>query len=646
MTDYEEFNDYYNYINNNWFKTFNLPDEYSKFSTFNIVSEKIDKQINQIINSISSMDNSYLSSNEILIKNLYNKLNNNYQRNNEDIMPLNKIFNEIDKIQSWNDLSKIIGFLTIFDMGVFLNIYISLDLKSNNKYLLHINELNLFLPSKDYYQDNKYKDIQIDYILFIKKVLKYLKLDIAKLPNIEDNLSERIFIFEKMISANQYNNEIKRDLEYLYNPISFSNLQELLGNNINLNSIFFWIKKLKPNIESYYDKIIYYNSNYFKQLNNIFEEFGIEFIKLYLKYNIFVKSSNVLSDNIYDIYFDFFGKKISGIKNRISDKKRNLDILSNNLGEIIGDIYIKKYYNSNTSNLILDLFNKIKDSSIEIINKSSWMNDKTKKKAINKINKIKILIGYSKIIRDYSPLIDDKISKLNLYELIKSYSVYYFKYNLDKLDKKPDDEEWHMNVYETNAYYNPLNNQIVLPAGILQEPFFSENYTFENNLGGIGTIIAHEISHAFDDQGRKFDADGNLKTWWYPSDINNYNKKVEPIIEQFNSVKLFDINISGKMTLGENIADYTAVIIITNILNSLNVDKKKYKDMYRAYANIWKQKIRKNELIKRLNTDVHAPGRYRTNQILSNIPEFINIYNIKEGNKMYIPEDKKIKLWN
>jgi len=455
-------------------------------------------------------------------------------------------------------------------------------------------------------------------------------------------------MFEKKVSSLLFDNEKKRDIDCINNPTNFNNLQELLGRskNINLNCIFFWIKKLKPNIDDYFSKIISYNFNYFKQLGIIFEEFGIDFIKLYLKYNVFVKSSEILSDEIYDLYFGFFGKILTGTKSKIPDIQRNVTILSNNLGEIIGQKYIKEYYNPKTTSIFLDLINKVKKSSCEIISKSTWMNSVTKKKAINKINKMKTLIGCSEICKDYRPIIDANIDSLNLFDALKVFSIYYFKYNIDKLDKKLDDREWHMNVYETNAYYNPLNNQIVFPAGILQEPLFSVDASFEKNLGGIGSIIAHEISHGFDDQGRKFDFDGNLKTWWLESDIDNYKQKIKPIIDQFNSIKLFDINISGQMTLGENIADYTGITIITNILNKLNVDKKSYRNMYKSYANIFKQKIRQNELIKRLYTDVHAPGRFRINQILSNIPEFISVYNIKPGHKMFIEEKNRINLWN
>jgi putative endopeptidase len=638
-----EFNDYYNYINNHWFKIFNLPDEYSRFSTFNIISNKIEEKIIQIIYSISSTDNSYLTPNEILIKNIYTKLTDNHNRNLDSNKPLYQIYNQIDNIKTWDDLSKIIGLLCILDMSVFLNIRVEPDLHSNKNHLLYINELNLLLPSKDYYNNI---NIQKDYIEYIKKTLNYLKLDIISLPNIENNIAEKIFMFEKKIASLLFENEKKRDFDCIYNSINFNDLQELLGKNINLNCIFFWIKKLKPNIDDYFSKIISFNFYYFKELGKIFEEFGIDFIKLYLKYNIFVKSSEILSDDIYDLYFNFFDKILTGTKIKKSDLQRNISILSNNLGEIIGQKYIKEYYNPKTTSLILDLINKIKKSSCEIISKSSWMNSVTKKKAINKINKMKTLIGYSEISKDYKPIIDANIDSLNLFDALKVFSIYYFKYNINKLDKKLDHREWHMNVYETNAYYNPLNNQIVFPAGILQNPLFSPDASFEKNLGGIGSVIAHEISHGFDDQGRKFDFDGNLKTWWLKSDIDNYKKKVKPIIDQFNSIKLFDINISGQMTLGENIADYTGITIITNILNKLNVDKSLYKNMYKSYANVFKQKIRQNELIKRLYTDVHSPGRFRINQILSNIPEFISVYNIKPGHKMFIEEKNLINLWN
>ena len=646
----EIFKDYYSYVNREWFKTFNLQDEYSRISTFEIISNKIEKQIINIILDTVSQNDSYLTPNEILLKNIYDKLYNKDTRNLNSNKPLFTLFNKINKIKSWDNLSEIIGLFSMLNIPIFLNISIGLDFKSNKNYLLNIYEFNLILPSKDYYIDSKYINIQKEYISFIKNTLDYLNLDLQLgMPHIKDNLAEKIFLFEKRIAKNLFDPSQKRDKDLIYNIVSFKELEKLLNKSssvINLDSIFYYIRELKPDIDKYYFKIMTYNFDYLDTLGLILEKYGLEFIILYLKYFAFVKSSEYLSDEIYDLHFNFFNKNFSGALKKKSEVKRNTSVLSNLLGEVIGQKYIEKYYNPKTTELITDMINKIKESSCDIISSSTWMHEKTKKKALNKIKKMKVLIGYSEIIKDYSSIIQSNIYELDLYNSINAFSIYYFKYYLNKLGRAPDDKEWHMNVYETNAYYNPLNNQIVFPAGILQDPFFSPDADFEVNLGGIGSVIGHEISHGFDDQGRKFDADGNLKEWWLESDIKNYKKKVQPIIDQFDQIKLFDINISGKMTLGENIADYTSVTIITNILKKLNVDESKYKAMYKSYANIWKQKIRQNELIKRLHTDFHAPGRFRTNQILSNIPEFKEIYNIHSDHPMYIHPDKCVKLWS
>ena len=646
----EKFKDYYSYVNKEWFKTYDLPDEYSRISTFEIISKQIEKQIVDIISDIVSQYDYFLTPNELLLKNIYNKLYDTNTRNLNSNKPLFSLFNKIDEITSWSDLSKMIGLFSILDLFVFLNVSIGLDFKSNKDYIIYITEFNLILPSKDYYSDSKYIDVQKEYITFIKNTLDYLNLDLELgMPHIKDNLAEKIFLFEKTISKYLFKPSQKRDKDLIYNIVSFEELQKLLNKSssvINLDSIFYYIKELKPDIDKYYFKIMTYNFDYLDTLGVILEEYGLEFIILYLKYFVFVKSSEYLSDEIYDLNFNFFNKNFSGALKKKSEIKRNTSILSNLLGEVIGQKYIEKYYNPKTTELITDMINKIKESSCDIISSSTWMHEKTKKKALNKIKKMKVLIGYSEIIRDYSSLTESNIYEFDLYSSINAFSLYYFKYYLDKLGTKPDDKEWHMNSYETNAYYNPLNNQIVFPAGILQDPFFSPEAEFEVNLGGIGSVIGHEISHGFDDQGRKFDADGNLKEWWLESDIENYKKRVQPIIDQFNKIKLFGINISGKMTLGENIADYTAITIGTNILKKLNVDESKYKAMYKSYANIWKQKIRQNELIKRLHTDFHAPGRYRTNQILSNIPEFKKIYNIDSNHPMYIHPNKCVKLWD
>jgi predicted metalloendopeptidase len=269
------------------------------------------------------------------------------------------------------------------------------------------------------------------------------------------------------------------------------------------------------------------------------------------------------------------------------------------------------------------------------------MCNKTKIKAINKINKIVVKVGYTDFVVNYNGI---NITDLNLLDSMIIFNLYYTTFFLNKLGTSPDLSEWHMNAYDCNAYYNLQSNEIVFPAAILQPPFMTDD--FITNLGSIGMVIAHEISHGFDDQGRIFDENGNLTDWWTSDDEFNYNNQTKLLVEQYNEIKLFDVKVSGHLTLGENLADYTAVSIICNVLKITNNDtRQNYKKVFKAYANIWKQKIKKNELIKRLNIDPHAPGRFRTNQILSNIPEFYETFNIDDKHQMYIEENKRISLW-
>ena len=226
-----------------------------------------------------------------------------------------------------------------------------------------------------------------------------------------------------------------------------------------------------------------------------------------------------------------------------------------------------------------------------------------------------------------------------------SAEIFYTKDNILKLGTIVDRETWNMSSYSVNAYYSPLNNEIVIPAAILNKPFFSIENDIYTNLGSIGSVISHEISHGFDDQGRLFDSDGNYKSWWSVQDIDNYNLAIKDIKNQYDKKKILNIHVSGNITMGENIADFTGMTILTNILKINDSIDKNYVSLYTSYAKLWKQKIREKEMIRRLKTDVHAPPRLRTNIILSNIDDFHRVFSITEKHKMFIDENKRFKLW-
>jgi len=644
----ETFTDYYSHTNSSWLKNFTLPDGYSRYSTFNIISTKIDSKIFQILQTLDSTNFSSLNSEQKLIVDLYRKISDYESRDRLKTQPLDALYKLIDLKQ---DLGYILGVLAVFDLCPLISIYVGQDLKSRDEYIINIIESNCLLPSKEYYLEPSYESVRIQYIKFIEKYLSITRPGLTE--KIRSGLAKKIFNFEKKIASALLSNVKRRNIDNIYNIVSLDYIQSLVP-GIDLNQIIKPLGYLNPNISKHLDKINSFNFDYFKTLENLIKSEHPDMFVEYIKLWIFVKLGQFLSTECENLCFDFFETVINGTEKQKSPDIKIVEIMSGVVGELIGKEYIKLFYDLSTTDYISDMIEKIKLASCDLILGCGWMGLQTKKLAVKKIKSMQVLIGHTNVYKDWSPLFEipsglqssAELESKNLVETLLAYSIFNSNIQLAKLGTKPNIGEWHMNCYDVNAYYNPLMNQIVFPAGILQEPFFSLRASFEENLGGIGSVIAHEISHGFDDQGRKFNSKGQLSEWWTQSDISAYVKRTKPLVKQFDSIKLLGHNVSGQLTLGENIADYTAITICTRVLTQSEALTHQYKLLYKSYANVWKQKIRQEELIKRLQTDPHAPGRYRTNQILSNIPEFVKVYLIDSEHPMYIPESKRVNLWN
>lgn len=639
----ETFTDYYSHANSQWLKNFNLPDEYSRYSTFQIISTKINEQINTILQTLESRPLKDLNDEQKLIVVLYNKIRDYKLRDQLGIQPLEPLYKLVDSIGCVEKLGKILGLLATLDFSPLISIQVCQDLKFPNYYILNITEPDCILPSQDYYVKPEYKSIQLKYIEFIESYLTLTQPKLTK--SIKSTIAKKIFEFEKIVSSYLLPNVKRRNVDNVHNLVDFKYIESLVP-NLNFSQIIKQLGDLNPHINSHLKKINSFNFDYFIQLNQLITESNFDIIIQYIKLYIFVKMGRYLSTECETLCFNFFSKVINGTEKQKPLDTKTIEIMSGLVGELIGKEYISMYYNPIITTHIEQMITKIKNASCDIITRCKWMCDKTKQLAIQKINLMQVLIGHPNVFKDWKPLIDSQLDKKNLIEILFAYNLFYSHTQLGKLGSKPNINEWHMNAYDVNAYYNPQLNQIVFPAGILQEPFFSLNASFEENLGGIGTVIAHEISHGFDDQGRKFDSKGQLSQWWTSQDIKAFEQKVKPLVDQFNSIKILGYNVSGKLTLGENIADYTAVTICTRVLELESSKSHQYKLLYKSYANIWKQKIRQGELIKRLQTDPHAPARYRTNQILSNIPKFIQVYSLDPSHPMFIQESERVKLWH
>ena len=603
---------FYLSVNKNWINNTVLPDDYSKWDNFTLLQNKIDKKLLNIVKN----------QNYPLLNILYNSgIDNVSQISNisDNITNILLISNKSELLLTIKNLL-LIGIDTLFNFGI------EPDQKNNINMVLYLSQLNLHLPDISNYLDNKYLDMKNQYIDYISDLFSQIGFDkiLAKQSAII------ILELETFLAKNSLSRTELRDADKTYNSYNdneFSNKYKNLDLKYLLN-----IPKI--------DKIIIDNPKYFKILNTLLSTYPIYKWKIYILYSLLNFSFDYLSDTLYSIKFNFFGKYINGQKKMKPKWKRVLNIVNNCIGDEIGKIYIKKHFSDITKNNVQKISTNIVKSMDNIIKNSKWMCNNTKKKALKKLHNIKIEIGYPKKWIDYSNI---KFNN-NFIENIILINKFNINIELSRLNKKTDNNYWEINPHTVNAYFHPIYNKIVIPASILQKPFYDNKQDIPLNYGGIGCIIGHELTHGFDDQGRKYDEYGNISDWWTKKDIENYQTLSKTIIDQFNNIKYMNTNINGLLTLGENIADVGGIRLSLNayIKHNKNINLKLF---FKAWASNWRCLITNKYAKNLILTDNHSPNIYRVNQILLNIDEFYNEYNINDKDKSYILSEKRLKIW-
>jgi putative endopeptidase len=388
---------------------------------------------------------------------------------------------------------------------------------------------------------------------------------------------------------------------------------------------------------------------FFTEVSEMMTEVPVEDWKAYLKWNMINRSASYLSSDFVDQDFYFYGKVMKGQEEKRERWKRVQGTTSSVLSEAIGQLYVKKYFPPEAKHRMVDLVNNLRISLGQRIDGLEWMSPETKEKAHEKLATINVKIGYPDKWRDYSSL---EVKTDNYLENIMRSRAFNAEYRRDKINKPVDKDEWYMPPQMVNAYYSPSMNEIAFPAAILQPPFFYLNADDAVNYGAIGVVIGHEITHGFDDQGRKYDKDGNLNEWWTEEDAKRFDERSQVLVEQFNEYFVLDtLRADGELTLGENIAD----------LGGLNISYQAFKNaseetepidgftpdqrFFLAYAHLWANNVRDKEIVRLTKEDVHSLGRFRVLGPLRNMPQFYAAFNVNEGNYMYLPGEKRASIW-
>ena len=633
---------FYQYAVGNWVKNNPIPDEYSRWGSFSILAENNYKVLKGILENAAKNKTAKQGSNIKKIGDFFSTGMDSVKIEKLGIKPIEMELKNIASIKSRNDLINVIARGHKLNGSPIFNIYAAVDAKSSKEHIATLSQSGLGLPDRDYYlkKDKRSKETREKYVKYVSKMFTLLGYPKAEA---EKNANAVMKIETRLAKASMTRVE-RRDPHKTYNKMSSTKIKKLTP-YLDWDNYFTYLGFSTPD---------YFNvaqPKFFKEVNKMIKQVPIKDWRIYLTWNFINRSASYLNSDFDIANFEFYRKYLRGSKVQSARWKRVMRTINAYLGEALGQLYVEKTFPPEAKERAAKVVVNLKAAMKSRIENLDWMSDETKKQALHKLTSFGVKIGYPDKWRDYSSLDIDSESYIG--NVLKG-RAFAFKRNMNKLGKPVDKTEWGMTPQTVNAYYSPTRNEIVFPAAILQPPFFNQKADDAINYGAMGAVIGHEITHGFDDQGRKFDADGNLKDWWTKEDGERFDKRAQKIFDQFDSYVPIDLlHINGKLTAGENIADLGGLTVAFTAFKNTDEYKKNEKldgftpaqRFFFGWAQVWENNMRDQALRLRIKTDTHSPGKYRVLGPLRNMPEFWEAFNVKPGDKMRMPEDKVVKIW-
>ncbi len=635
--------DFFKYANGGWINQNPIPAAYSQWGIGNLVQEDVWTKLKTISENavIQNKTLDKVENNTRKIANFYFTAMDTVSIEKAKLTPVMSELSMINNIKDVSGLLKVIAYFhsigipTAFDFGV------AQDLKNSDVNVLYLSQGGLGLPNRDYYFNKDARTVKIATDYKTKHLTKMLSF----INPAYSSGAAGIYSLEKLLASKSRKLEDLRDPYENYNKMSVSQLNKLTP-KINWKTLF-----AQLNIKT--DSVIVGQPEFFTQLNTVLTTVPLSTWKNYLRYNLLASNANYLYSKVNNENFRFRGTVIRGKKEQLPRWKRTLQWEEDAMGEILGQLYVKDNFSPATKQRYEKLCDDVFAAFAARIKNLDWMSEATKQKSLKKLSAVTKKVGYPDKWKDFSALVTNDKS---IVENIKSADVFWFKYNINKLNKPVDRTEWDMTPQTYNAYYNPSNNEIVLPAGIFAIPGFKDEDVDDAVIYGYAaaSTIGHEITHGFDDEGRQYDEKGNLQNWWQKDDEDKFTAKTQKYIDQFNNFVVLDsIHINGKATLGENIADLGGLVIALDAFKKTQQYKEgklidgltPLQRYFLGYALGWLGHQRDEELATRVMTDVHSPAFLRVNGPFSNIDDFYEAFGIKKSDKMYRPDSDRVKIW-
>ncbi len=633
--------DFYKYACGGWMKLNPIPAEYSRYGSFDKLGEDNQKRLQAIFDDVVSKRKELgKGSDAQKIADFYTVAMDSVRLNAEGFNPIIEDLKKIDNINNASDVAKYMG--EVSNVNIFFGMYVDADIKNAKSNLLQTYQGGIGMGQKDYYFDTteSITEVRNAYVQHVQKMFEMIGTSTEEAAN----NAKVVMNIESRIANSHFSQVELRDPEGNYNKYSYDDLLKEYPD-------FDW-KALFDAMNIKVKEISISQPSAVKEAIAILNDTPIDQIKTYIKWQLINSASSYLSDDFSKENFEFYGKIMSGSEEQSPRWKRAVEVVNSSLGMAVGRIYCDKYFHEDAKKRMEKLVDNLLKAYSERINNLDWMSEETKAKAQEKLSAIYVKVGYPNKWIDYSSL---EINKDDSYwDIVKKASKFEVDFMLDKLNRPVDKDDWYMTPQTVNAYYNPTTNEICFPAGILQYPFFDMEADDAFNYGAIGVVIAHEVTHGFDDQGCQFDKDGNLVNWWTDSDKENFTQRTKVMEEYFNQIEVAPgLYANGAFTLGENIADHGGLQVAYHAFKNATKDAPlevidgftPEQRFFISYANVWAGNIRDEEVVRRTKVDPHSLGKWRVNGALPHIGAWYEAFNITPESPLYLAPEKRVSIW-
>ncbi len=628
--------DLYRHFNGGWLKTADIPADRASDGAFIALRIQSEARVREIIEGATGSDEA------TKIGNLYRSFMDSAAVNAKGVTPIVPELAEVDSISSLTDFISTLSKLEARGTSGIFGTFIYADMKDASTNILYIQQGGISLPDEAYYREDKYAEIRSAFLSHIEAMFT-----LAGVSNPAENAA-KVMALETSIASHHWDQVKDRDATLTYNKMNRTEVKALMP-------AFDWELYLTdgqiPAVVL--DSVIVQQPSFFEGLGTILASFDLAAWKAWLKWHIISGAAPYLSDDFTNENFAFFGKVLSGTPELRERWKRAVSMIEGSLGEAVGKVYVEKYFPAEAKARMEKLVANLIEAYRISINELEWMSPETKVKALEKLGKFRPKIGYPDKWRDYSAL---QTTPDDLYGNVGRVVKFQRDHELSKVGKPVDREEWFMAPQTVNAYYNPVMNEIVFPAAILQPPFFGLDHDDAVNYGAIGAVIGHEIGHGFDDQGSKYDGDGALNNWWTDADRAAFEERTKALIAQYDVLvpeEAPDVTVNGALTIGENIGDLGGLAIAykayqislqgkpSPVIEGMSGEKR----LMLSWAQVWRAKVRPEEMRRRIATDPHSPAEFRCNQILKNFTPFYEEFGVTDKDALWLEEQARVQIW-